>query len=170
MCQDLATTGLPPRGQGAGRARHESKILLIEDDEELRKLLVQALVRDGHSVIALADGDQALDWLGLCLFDGTLTNVPALIISDVRLPQFSGLELLEGLVGAQPDVPVILITAFPSAETYAEAFELGAERVLAKPFDLDALRIAVQNVLETRSAPATRHLFQRSPGWTKWSV
>jgi DNA-binding NtrC family response regulator len=104
--------------------------------------------------VAVADGDQALDWLGLCLFDGSLQNVPALIVSDVRLPHFSGLELLEGLLCASAEIPVVLITGFPSEETYAEAFELGAARVLAKPFALDALRLAVQNVLD-------------APGWTK---
>jgi DNA-binding NtrC family response regulator len=107
-------------------------------------------------VVAVPDGDQALDWLGLCLFDGSLARVPALIVSDVRLPEFGGLELLEGLLCAVDDVPVILITGFPSTELYAEAFELGAARVLAKPFDLDALLGAVSSVLEARSARPDR--------------
>ncbi len=173
MCEHQAA-GLPrpARGLRARDARltalrYERTILLIEDDAEMRKLVARVLERDGNEVVAVADGDQALDWLGLCLFDGSLENVPALIVSDIRLPQFSGLELLEGMLCATASVPVILITAFPSEETYAEAFELGAVRVLAKPFDLDTLRLAVRAVLDPRPAPPTLTLRDRRPGWTK---
>jgi two-component system response regulator HydG len=143
-----------PRAQcrPSGWLHSQRTILLIEDDHEMRKLLELAFTREGYEVVALADGEQALDWLGLCLFDGSLARVPALIVSDVRLPEFGGLELLEGLLCAMDDVPVILITGFPSDELYAEAFELGAARVLAKPFDLESLLGAVYTVLEARSA------------------
>ncbi len=149
------------RRQPGDRLRSERTILLIEDDAEMEKLLKLALEREGYEVVAVSDGDQALDWLGLCLFDGSLARVPALIVSDVRLPQFGGLELLEGLLCAVDDVPVILITGFPSTELYAEAFELGAARVLAKPFDMEALLGAVYTVLETRGARPDR---TRPPG------
>jgi DNA-binding NtrC family response regulator len=158
---------LRPTADGAP-VRREPTILLIEDDTEMRRLLERVLVHDGYHVVSVEDGDQALDWLGLCLFDGSLQRVPALIVSDVRLPRFSGLELLEGLLGAAAEIPVILITGFPSEETYAEAFELGAARVLAKPFDLESLRLAVFTVLEARSTvPPPR---ERSGGWTKLPV
>jgi DNA-binding NtrC family response regulator len=150
--------------------RHEQTILLIEDDTEMRRLLERALVRDGYQVVAVGDGDQALDWLGLCLEGRSLENVPALIVSDVRLPRFSGLELLEGLLCAEPEIPVILITGFPSEETYAEAFGLGAARVLAKPFDLDTLRLAVFTVLESRAPLPTLSTRERSAGWTNLPV
>lgn len=156
MCQEQSVSRERPARPLANSAplRCERTILLIEDDAEMRRLLARTLSRDGYEVVAVADGDEALDWLGLCLFDGSLRNVPALIVSDVRLPHFSGLELLEGLLCASAEVPVVLITGFPSEETYVEAFELGAARVLAKPFDLDTLRLTVQNVLG-------------APGWTK---
>ena len=152
-----------PRPRGAlGRLRSERTILLIEDDEEMRKLLELVLVREGYDVVTVEDGDQALEWLGLCLYDGSLARVPAVIVSDVRLPQFGGLELLEALLAAVDEVPVILLTGFPSDELYGEAFELGAARVLAKPFDMDALLGAVYTVLESRSLRASRG---RSRGW-----
>ena len=162
-----ATPASRPRAQRETRGwlRSERTILLIEDDEEMRKLLQLALTREGYEVVALSDGDQALDWLGLCVVDGSLARVPALIVSDVRLPEFDGLELLEGLCCAIDDVPVILITGFPSDELYAEAFELGAARVLAKPFDLEALLGAVSSVLETRSARPDRRR-RPAPGGT----
>jgi DNA-binding response OmpR family regulator len=170
MCE-AEPTSLPnpathPRAQRrpSGWLRSQRTILLIEDDEEMRKLLELALTREGYEVVALADGDQALDWLGLCLFDGSLARVPALIVSDVRLPQFGGLELLEGLLCALDDVPVILITGFPSDELYSAAFELGAARVLAKPFDLESLLGAVYTVLEARSVRPVR---RQIPGRTR---
>jgi len=155
------------RATNRSRLRCERTILLIEDDDEMRKLMERALTRDGYEVVAVADGDEALDWLGLCLFDGSLENVPTLIVSDVRLPHFSGLELLEGLLSAATEIPVVLITGFPSEETYAEAFELGAAHVLAKPFDLDALRLAVRRVLHAHSALATVPARERTASWTK---
>ena len=166
MCEGVSSV-VRPRAQGPNSAplSHERTILLIEDDAEMRRLLELALVRDGYQVVAVEDGDQALDWLGLCLFDGSLANVPALIVSDVRLPHFSGLELLEGLLCATREIPVILITGFPSEETYAEAFELGAARVLAKPFELDALRLAIFTVLESRRALLSAR--EPSTNWTK---
>ena len=164
---ESATQPVRRREPGSGPSRRELTILLIEDDLEMRRMLERALVRDGYDVVAVEDGDQALDWLGLSLVDGSLENVPALIVSDVRLPHFSGLELLEGLLGAAQEVPVILITGFPSEETYAEAFELGAARVLAKPFDLDALRFAVFTVLEAHSQQPTLPMRNGSRGWTK---
>jgi DNA-binding NtrC family response regulator len=150
-----------PRRRPGDWLRSQRTILLIEDDAEMRRLLQLALEREGYEVVAVSDGDQALDWLGLCLFDGSLARVPALIVSDVRLPEFGGLELLEGLLCAIDEVPVILITGFPSAELYAEAFGLGAARVLAKPFDMEALLGAVSTVLEVRSAGPDR---PRIPG------
>jgi DNA-binding NtrC family response regulator len=166
---ESATRPLRQRDTNRAPLRYEQTILLIEDDTEMRRLLERTLVRDGYHVVAVGDGDQALDWLGLCLFDGSLEHVPALIVSDIRLPHFSGLELLEGLLCAVPEIPVILITGFPSEETYVEAFELGAARVLAKPFELDALRFAVSTVLEARAlAPPTRSERERGGGgWTK---
>ncbi len=174
MCQEhtvsreRAAVPLRQRNVNTNPLRREGTILVIEDDTEMRRLLERVLARDGYQVVAVEDGDQALDWLGLCLFDGSLANVPALIISDVRLPDFSGLELVEGLLCAAAEIPVILITGFPSQETYTQAFELGAARVLAKPFDLETLRVAVFTVLEARSvALPTFSTRERSGGWTK---
>jgi two-component system response regulator AtoC len=170
MCEAETTSPETPARRlraprsSSGWLRSERTILLIEDDAEMRKLLQLVLTREGYEVVAVADGDQALDWLGLCLFDGSLARIPALIVSDVRLPEFGGLELIEGLLCATADIPVILITGFPSDELYAEAFELGAARVLAKPFDMEALLGAVYTVLEARSVRPSR---PRGPGWTR---
>lgn len=122
-------------------------VMLIEDDGEMRRLLAGALRRDGHRVVEAADGDDALDRLGPWALEGNLEFAPDLIVSDIRLPYFNGLEILEGIQIAADVVPVILITGFPDAETVEKALTLGAECVLSKPFDLGDFRAAVRAAL-----------------------
>jgi DNA-binding response OmpR family regulator len=125
-----------------------SQILLVEDHDELRALLAAALRRDGYAVVECANGDDALDWLGPGVLDGDLEQLPAAIISDIRLPYFTGLEILAGVNSGLERIPVILITAFPDEETAALASRLGARCVLAKPFPIEELRRAVRSALE----------------------
>lgn len=124
------------------------EILLVEDDVELRRMVAAALRRDGYHVVECADGPAALDRIGEALVDGRSERLPALIVSDVRLPGFDGLEILEAVQAALAHVPVVLVTAFPDEQLYRRAFALGARNVLAKPFDLDELRAVVWTTLE----------------------
>lgn len=130
--------------------RRGATLLLVEDDTEMRRMLAAALRRDGHVVVEAANGDDALDWLGPGVLDGDVERVPDLVVSDVRLPYFTGLEILESLQVAARRIPVILITGFPDRETYAQAARLGADCVLEKPFDLGELRAAVHLALRSR--------------------
>ena len=129
--------------------RRRPTILLVEDDAEMRRLIATHLHRDGYEVVECATGDDALDWLGPGVLEGDLERLPAAIVTDVRLPYYSGIEILAGVSCARDPVPVILITGFPDAETYATAFELGARCVLAKPFALDDLRGALWAALRS---------------------
>ena len=129
--------------------RSRSTVLLIEDDLEMRRMLAAALRRDGHRVVEAANGDDALEWLGPGALDGDLERIPDLVVSDIRLPYFTGLEILESLQIVARRIPVVLITAFPDRETMAEAARLGAECVLAKPFELGELRAAVHLALRS---------------------
>ena len=138
------------RGKRLVAWRPRRLILLVEDDPAMRRLLATALRRDRHRVVEVSNGDDALDWLGPGVLDGWLEQLPDLVISDVRLPYFSGLEILEGLQVASDRIPVILITGFPDEETLARARELGAYCVLEKPFELDAFREAVRGALRAR--------------------
>lgn len=124
-----------------------SVVLLIEDDDEMRRFLARALRRDGLRVVEAANGDDALDWLGPWALEGNLEAAPDLIVSDIRLPYFSGLEILEGIQIAADIVPVILITGFPDDETVEKALALGAECVLSKPFDIADFLRAVRRAL-----------------------
>ena len=134
--------------------RRGRTLLLIEDDLEMRRMLAAALRRDGHLVIEAANGDDALDWLGPGVLDGDLERIPDLVVSDIRLPYFTGLEILESLQVSARRIPVILITGFPDRETYEQASQLGAACVLEKPFDLGELRAAIHIALGDGAAPA----------------
>jgi DNA-binding response OmpR family regulator len=114
----------------------------------MREMLATALRRDGCIVIEAADGDDALEWLGIGILDGEPSHLPALIVSDIRLPYFTGLDILEGISISPRRTPVILITGFGDEETHARAAELGAVCVLDKPFAMEALRSAVRAALE----------------------
>jgi len=154
----IALSDYAPRIVSASRAATQPRkrllprwrppvVLLVEDDLEMRRLLARTLRREGLDVVEAADGDEALDWLGPWALEGNLEFAPDLIVSDIRLPYFSGLEILEGIRVAADRVPVILITGFPDPRTIESARELGAVCVLAKPFELDELTRVVRAAL-----------------------
>src|SRR5262245_9498911 len=134
--------GEEPRG--AEVIRIGPRILLIEDDAEMRRMLAALLRRDGYLVTEAADADEALEWLGAGIVEGEPSRLPALIVSDVRLPSLSGIDLLAGARLWPRRVPVVLITGFGDARLHAEARALGAVCVLDKPFPIGALRAAVR--------------------------
>jgi CheY-like chemotaxis protein len=123
-------------------------ILLAEDDPAMRALIASMLEQEGYEVVEACDGHEVLSRLEAVRTQPPLSTPPALIVSDIRMPAYSGLDLLAILRCAACPVPVILITAFGDEETHAEARELGATAVLDKPFDLDDLRALV-----VRAAP-----------------
>ena len=131
-------------------------ILLVEDDEDMREMLASELRRDGYRVVEAADGDDAVDWLGVGILDGDPERLPAVIVSDICLPYVSGLDILEGARLSPWRLPVILITGFGDADTHERARDLGAECVLDKPFSMQTLRAAVRSALQ--------HRLRRPPG------
>lgn len=129
-------------------ARAAPLILVAEDDAALRAFLVQVLRRDGYEVVEAGDGAAALDRIGLSRPGSGEPRMPDMLITDVRMPGLTGLEVLAGLRRADWATPVILITAFGDWRTLAEASRLGAAAVFAKPFDVDDLRTAVLNLVK----------------------
>ena len=125
-------------------------VLLVEDDPDMREMLAGVLRAEGYGVVEAADGDEALDWLGDGVLEGEPSRLPAVIVSDICLPYFSGLDILEGVQLAPRRPPVILITGFGDAETHARARELGAVCVLDKPFAMQDLRSAMTAALRPR--------------------
>jgi DNA-binding NtrC family response regulator len=121
---------------------------LAEDDSEMRRLLSGFLRRDNCEVIEAQSGTHLCE---LIAREGLIAPSHApldLIISDIRMPGRSGLEVLAGMRRTDTTTPVILITAFGDRDTHADAHRLGALAVFNKPFDLDDLRTLVVSLRE----------------------
>ncbi len=117
-------------------------ILLIDDDESLRRVTEYNLVTAGFSVVSAADGKA-----GLAAFK---KKQPALVITDVQLGDMSGIDLLKQFKEEAPEMPVIIITAFGSIEMAVQAMHLGAFTFITKPFDRNALRLSCAKALELK--------------------
>ncbi|MBM7113487.1 response regulator [[Archangium] primigenium] len=120
------------------------RILLAEDDEDMRALLTLTLARAGYAVVALEDGYELADYVSLTQVCGGPLRAPDLILSDIRMPGRTGLEVLAQLHAAGLSCPVILLSSFADEETRAEARRLGVSAFLDKPVDLDVLRATVR--------------------------
>jgi DNA-binding response OmpR family regulator len=131
------------------------RILLAEDDHEMRTLLAMALRKSGYKVLECSDGIGMLTHLAAFLLPDEFAREPLdLIISDIRMPGVTGMEVLEGKPKNRDFPPMILITAFGDAETHALAKQFGAAEIFDKPFDVDVLLEKVKDVLSRAPAPA----------------
>jgi serine/threonine protein kinase/ActR/RegA family two-component response regulator len=123
----VKTTRVEPLG---ARAR-SGRVLITDDQADLRRVWARALRREGHHVTEACDGASALAQVKAHTFD--------LVISDIRMPDMSGIELLVAIREVDPDLPVLLLTGDPELSTAMKAVELGALEYLAKPIDLGKL-------------------------------
>ena len=113
------------------------KILLGEDDRELRELLAFSLFRAGFSVTSCDNGLKLLECLES--MGGADREHFDLVLTDLRMPALTGLEVLEALHDLPGRPPFVCMTAFGDPETHAAARRLGAEATIDKPFDIDRL-------------------------------
>jgi DNA-binding response OmpR family regulator len=131
------------------------KILIVDDDPEICALCAEALSEDGYQVITSTNGDEALELAQHEEFD--------VVLSDLRMPGMTGLELLKNLKGADSDQAVIMFSGFGDMEIAVEAMKLGAYDSLPKPLILDELRLTVgkamrQNRLRRENEKLRREL------------
>jgi DNA-binding NtrC family response regulator len=119
----------------------EGRILVVEDEDKLRRVLLLQLESAGFEADGAATAEQALP----------LSTVADLIITDLRLPDMDGLELIRQFQSRGVRVPVIVITAHGSVEAAVEAMKMGATDFLQKPFSLDHLTTVVQKVMAVQS-------------------
>ena len=117
----------------------KKQILLIDDDEEMRSLLADFLTEEGYDADAVEKGFYALKKILVKRFD--------LIITDIRMPTFSGLDILPELKRRQPDTPVIVITAFGGEAVYLKVLSRGADAYLEKPIQLHELKTLIQEMI-----------------------
>ena len=121
--------------------REPARILVIDDDPLVRHGLREILATQGFEVEVAADGESGLARLKEEAF--------ALVLTDLALPGLGGMDVLQYLVGHQPECLCIIITGFGSIGSVVEAMKKGAYDYLEKPFDLDAAMTHVQRALET---------------------
>src|ERR1700712_4737215 len=118
-----------------------ARILVVDDQEMMRDSLAATLVREGHEVIAAGDGAAAVARLqSPARFD--------LVISDLKMPKMTGIELLAEVKRLRPELPVVLMTAFATVQTAVEAMKLGAYDYIQKPFDGEEIKLLVDRTLE----------------------
>ena len=125
---------------------HVPRILLAEDDAEMRSLLTITLRRDGYEVVECADGIDLMERVVALLAKHKPHDID-LIISDIRMPWATGLQVLQGMRQYVGFPPMILITAFGDEETHNQARELGAAALLDKPFEMNELMGHVHSAL-----------------------
>jgi two-component system response regulator AtoC len=124
-------------------AEPESKRVLIADDEiNIRRVLEAILKRDGYDVVTAANGEEALARMGRGIHT---------VITDLKMPGIDGMALLRRLSVDHPDVPVVMITAHGSVENAVEAVKLGAFDYVEKPFDQEQIRQIIAKALKTHA-------------------
>src|SRR5262245_34413359 len=111
-------------------------LLIIEDEERMRRLLELVLREEGYELVLAASGEEGIRTLR----DGTAID---LIITDLQLGNTTGLEILETAKRVLPDVPVVLITGYGTVKSAVEAMRKGAYDYLSKPVDHDELKIVI---------------------------
>ncbi len=136
------------------------RILVADDDPDIRGELASALSDDGFLVVEAADGNELLDLVVHAVADPSARPFFDAIVTDVKMPGFSGLDVLTAMRSRTARVPVLVITAFGDERTIRIAESLGAVAVFRKPFDLEDLRTALENAL---AHPGRRPEGERPP-------
>jgi len=124
----------------------KAKILVVDDEASARSGLSKLLEQEGYSVESAADGLLALESIA--------ETAPALIITDLKMPNLDGMGLLAKLREQSLDIPTIVTTAFGEVSVAVQAMRAGAEDYLTKPIDFDALLLAVERTLQRRDVAA----------------
>jgi len=118
-------------------------VLVIDDDNNMRWVIRRALTQAGYNVAMAASGEEGLELLAQEPID--------LVLLDLKMPGLDGLGVLRRFRQGSAEVPVILLTAYASVQTAVEAMKLGATDYLSKPFDVEALKLAVERALRERA-------------------
>lgn len=119
----------------------KDRILIVDDDQAMRLALSESLESCGYDTVMAENGSVALN-----LFDKSKFN---LVVTDMKMPGMTGIEVLQGVKKLSPHMPVILITAYGTVNTAVEAMKEGAAEFIMKPFSLDDLEAVIKNVLNS---------------------
>ncbi len=120
-------------------------ILVVDDDQSSRELLTRILASEGYQVTDFSDGREAIEQL-----EGEAPP-PDLVVSDIRMAEVDGLQVIDAFREKAPDTPVILVTAFGNIDGALEAIRRGAADYISKPYDVDAIKVVVARALKQRA-------------------
>jgi len=120
--------------------KQNARILVVDDEASARSGLEKLLRQEGYTVDAAADGPSALEIAA--------DRPPDLVVTDLKMPGMDGVELLQKLRVQDPDLPVLVVTAFGDVGSAVNAMRAGAEDYLTKPVDFDALVLSIERALE----------------------
>ncbi len=132
------------------------RLLIVDDDQSMRSALFESLSSCGYEVDTVENGADAL----VKFKDGQY----AVVVTDMRMPKMSGMDVLRGVKRISPQTPVILITAYGTVNTAVEAMKEGASEFIMKPFSLDDLEFAVKNVLAASASIKTEKVDDEASG------
>ena len=118
---------------------NDKKSILVVDDDIAHRTMLRALLGWEYDVVEADDGSTAIEWIQNRTFD--------LVLMDVRMENISGLEALTRIKSYNSSIPVIMMTAYSTTETAAQALEKGAFDSLSKPFDFDHLRLTIEKAI-----------------------
>jgi two-component system response regulator PilR (NtrC family) len=141
-------------GTPAPVERRSGRILVVDDERSMRELLQIVLRREGHQVRLAENGPAAV---------AELEREPVdVLISDIKMPGMTGVDVLREAKRIDPDIVGIMITAYASTDTAVEALRLGAYDYLTKPFDVEELKAKVRNAMERRTLREENVLLKRA--------
>ena len=132
------------------------RLLVVDDEESIREFLEIMLKKEGYEVTCSEDGLKAKDILAKRSFD--------MVISDLQMPNMTGIELLKHVKESYPDLVFMMITAFGSTESAVEAMKMGAYDYLTKPFKIDEVRLNIQNALRTKNLEVENKILKKELG------
>jgi DNA-binding NtrC family response regulator len=118
-------------------------ILIADDEPNIRRVLEAMFTKDGYSVLTAENGKKAIDLAS--------ANTIDLLISDLIMPDMTGVEVLRAVKEAQPHCAALMITAYGTIKTAVEAMRLGAFNYISKPFEMDEVRVLAKQALENRA-------------------
>jgi DNA-binding NtrC family response regulator len=120
-----------------------NKVLIVDDELNMRLVLAALLKKEGYAITSAADGLEALQILK--------SNKMDVVVTDLKMPHLDGMELLRRITEQYPQVPVIIITAHGTVATAVEALKRGALDYITKPFELDDLKNIISKAIKTRT-------------------
>ncbi|HEY5619981.1 MAG TPA: sigma-54 dependent transcriptional regulator [Vicinamibacterales bacterium] len=154
MKSQSARANADPGRSAPAASASRPRILVVDDELSMREMLRIVLRRDGYDVVLAESGKEAVKELQTEPFD--------LLLSDIRMPDLSGVDVLRAAKEINQDLVAFMMTAFASTDTAVEAMRLGAVDYFVKPFNMDELRLKVRQHVETRRLKHENLLLKRA--------